>query len=166
LTDGKGRTVDFKNTVLIMTSNLGSQYLAENAFLDMREARMQVLEAVRAHFRPEFLNRIDEIIVFNPLSVQEIKQIVDIQIRLLQRRLEEKHIGLTITDAAKEVLAAEGFDPVYGARPLKRVLQKRVMDTIAMKLLAGEFAEGDHVVVDAQNGELVFSKRVEVEVVG
>ncbi|MDW8103959.1 MAG: ATP-dependent chaperone ClpB [Armatimonadota bacterium] len=166
LTDGKGRTVDFKNTVLIMTSNLGSQYLAENAFLDMREARMQVLEAVRAHFRPEFLNRIDEIIVFNPLSVQEIKQIVDIQIRLLQRRLEEKHIGLTITDAAKEVLAAEGFDPVYGARPLKRVLQKRVMDTIAMKLLAGEFAEGDHVVVDAQNGELVFSKRVEAEVVG
>ncbi|GIV17205.1 MAG: hypothetical protein KatS3mg022_2640 [Armatimonadota bacterium] len=126
---------------------------------------MQVLEAVRAHFRPEFLNRIDEIIVFNPLSVREIKQIVDIQIRLLQKRLEEKHIGLTITDAAKEVLAAEGFDPVYGARPLKRVLQKRVMDAIAMKLLAGEFAEGDHIVVDAQNGELVFSKRVEAEVV-
>ena len=166
LTDGKGRTVDFKNTVLIMTSNLGSQYLAENAFSDMQEARMQVLEAVRAHFRPEFLNRIDEIIVFNPLSVNEIKQIVDIQIRLLQKRLEEKHIQLTITDGAKEVVAAEGFDPVYGARPLKRVLQKRVMDTIATKLLAGEFAEGDHIVVDAQYGELVFSKRTEVEVAG
>lgn len=166
LTDGKGRTVDFKNTVLIMTSNLGSQYLAENAFSDMQEARMQVLEAVRAHFRPEFLNRIDEIIVFNPLSVNEIKQIVDIQIRLLQKRLEEKHIQLTITDGAKEVVAAEGFDPVYGARPLKRVLQKRVMDTIASKLLAGEFAEGDHIVVDAQYGELVFSKRTEVEVAG
>jgi ATP-dependent Clp protease ATP-binding subunit ClpB len=166
LTDGKGRTVDFKNTVLIMTSNLGSHYLAENAFLNMQEARMQVLEAVRAHFRPEFLNRIDEIIVFNPLSVNEIKRIVDIQIGLLQKRLADKHMTLTITDAAKEILAAEGFDPVYGARPLKRVLQKRVMDVIAMKLLAGEFTEGDHIVVDAQNGELVFSKRVEAEVVG
>jgi ATP-dependent Clp protease ATP-binding subunit ClpB len=166
LTDGKGRTVDFKNTVLIMTSNLGSHYLAENAFLNMQEARMQVLEAVRAHFRPEFLNRIDEIIVFNPLSVNEIKRIVDIQIGLLQKRLADKHMALTITDAAKEILAAEGFDPVYGARPLKRVLQKRVMDVIAMKLLAGEFTEGDHIVVDAQNGELVFTKRVEAEVVG
>jgi ATP-dependent Clp protease ATP-binding subunit ClpB len=166
LTDGKGRTVDFKNTVLIMTSNLGSHYLAENAFLNMQEARRQVLEAVRAHFRPEFLNRIDEIIVFNPLSVNEIKRIVDIQIGLLQKRLADKHMTLTITDAAKEILAAEGFDPVYGARPLKRVLQKRVMDVIAMKLLAGEFTEGDHIVVDAQNGELVFTKRVEAEVVG
>jgi len=166
LTDGKGRTVDFKNTVLIMTSNLGSHYLAENAFLNMQEARMQVLEAVRAHFRPEFLNRIDEIIVFNPLSVNEIKRIVDIQIGLLQKRLADKHMTLTITDAAKEILAAEGFDPVYGARPLKRVLQKRVMDVIAMKLLAGEFTEGDRIVVDVQDGQLVFTRRVEAEVVG
>ena len=166
LTDGKGRTVDFKNTVLIMTSNLGSHYLAENAFLNMQEARRQVLEAVRAHFRPEFLNRIDEIIVFNPLSVNEIKRIVDIQIGLLQKRLAEKQMTLTITDAAKEILAAEGFDPVYGARPLKRVLQKRVMDVIAMKLLAGEFTEGDRIVVDVQDGQLVFTRRVEAEVVG
>jgi len=154
LTDGQGRTVDFRNVVVIMTSNIGSQYLQEFGASD--EGKQAVMEALRAHFRPEFLNRLDEIIMFHPLSADQITEIVDIQLRGLRSRLEERDITLEVTDNAKRFLAAEGFDPVYGARPLKRAIQKEVQDTLAMKLLQGEFHAGDHVVVDAEHGELVF----------
>jgi ATP-dependent Clp protease ATP-binding subunit ClpB len=158
LTDGHGRTVDFKNTVLIMTSNVGSQYIQDLGLLDPQEMRSRVMEAVRQHFRPEFLNRVDEIIIFHSLTAEQIKQIVDIQINLLKRRLEERKITLVLTERAKEALAAAGFDPVYGARPLKRAIQRKVQDVLAQKLLAGEIKEGDTVEVDAApDGELIFT---------
>ncbi|MHB8993183.1 MAG: hypothetical protein ACYC66_16310, partial [Chloroflexota bacterium] len=119
----------------------------------------QVTEALRAHFRPEFLNRIDEIVTFHPLEMSHLKQIVEIQLKRLQKRLEEKKIGIELTDGAKDLLALEGFDPVYGARPLKRTLQRRVLDPLAMKVLQGEFKPGDTVVVDAQDGELTFKAK-------
>ena len=159
LTDGHGRTVDFKNTVIIMTSNVGSHFLQQMADQDQREAREGAMEALRATFRPEFLNRIDEIIVFKPLGREELKQIVDIQVRLLAKRLGERRITIQLTGAAKELLAQEGFDLVYGARPLKRVIQRRILDPLALMVLQGEFHEGNHVVVDAQNGEFTFSRQ-------
>ena len=140
LTDGQGRTVDFKNTVVIMTSNLGSHHFREVA--DPDKVRALVLEELRQQLRPEFLNRIDEVIVFRPLGLEEIKQIVDIQAAHLRKRLAEKRITLELTDAAKAVLAKEGFDPVFGARPLKRTLQRRVQDPLALRLLEGEFQPG------------------------
>jgi ATP-dependent Clp protease ATP-binding subunit ClpB len=156
LTDGKGRTVDFKNTVVIMTSNLGSEYLSG----DVTEgARRQVQDALRLHFRPEFLNRVDEIIFFHSLGREHLKQIVDIQISALVRRLEERKIHVQLTDAAKERLVREGYDPTYGARPLKRTIQRRVLDPLAMRVLEGEFREGDTVTVDASEGDtLRFAK--------
>ena len=159
LTDGHGRTVDFRNTVVIMTSNLGSHYFRELG--DPEKARPLVLQELRTHLRPEFLNRIDEIIVFQPLRLEEIKQVVDIQARHLQRRLAEKRIALELTDAAKALLAAEGFDPVFGARPLKRTLQRRVQDPLALRLLEGEFQPGDTVRVDASGDQLTFTRIVE-----
>jgi ATP-dependent Clp protease ATP-binding subunit ClpB len=159
LTDGQGRTVDFKNTVIIMTSNIGSQYLTDLGIGDEEALQARVMEAMRAHFRPEFLNRVDDIVIFHSLSAAQIKQIVDIQLELLRKRLAERKLTLELTDAAKQALAAEGFDPVYGARPLKRAIQRRVQDTLAMHLLAGEFHEGDHIIVDATpGGELVFER--------
>jgi ATP-dependent Clp protease ATP-binding subunit ClpB len=159
LTDGKGRTVDFKNTVVIMTSNLGSQYLAD----DVTEgARRQVMEALREHFRPEFLNRIDEIIFFHALDRDHLKQIVDIQLAGLTRRLEDRKIHVQLTDAAKEQLVREGYDPTYGARPLKRTIQRRVLDPLAVRVLEGEFVEGDAVEVDAGPDGLRFAKRLAV----
>ena len=159
LTDGQGRTVDFKNTVIIMTSNVGSELyqLGRAAGADMDRVREQVTEALKAHFRPEFLNRIDEIIVFHPLEMSHLKQIVEIQLRRLEQRLAEKRISLKLTEAAKELLAREGFDPVYGARPLKRTIQRAVLDPLALKVLEGEFKPGDTVVVDAVNGRLAFA---------
>ncbi len=162
LTDGQGRTVDFKNTVVIMTSNLGSQYLAEQsvdggAVSEGTERR--VLEALRAHFRPEFLNRFDEIIFFHALGRDHLKKIVDIQVRGLMKRLEERKIHVELTDAAKEQLVREGYDPAYGARPLKRSIQRRVLDPLAMRVLEGDFLEGDTVVVDAGADALTFEKR-------
>jgi ATP-dependent Clp protease ATP-binding subunit ClpB len=155
LTDGKGRTVDFRNTVVIMTSNIGSQFLAG----DLTEGvRRQVTEALREHFRPEFLNRIDEIILFHPLDREHLKIIVDIQIAGLMKRLEERKIHVRLTDAAKEQLVAEGYDPIYGARPLKRTIQRRVLDPLAMRVLEGDFREGDTVTVDASRDGLVFEK--------
>ncbi|MHB0870906.1 MAG: ATP-dependent chaperone ClpB, partial [Chloroflexota bacterium] len=144
LTDGQGRTVDFKNTVIIMTSNVASELylLGRETGADMTQVREQVTEALRAHFRPEFLNRIDEIVTFHPLEMSHLKQIVEIQLKRLQKRLEEKKIGIELTDGAKDLLALEGFDPVYGARPLKRTLQRRVLDPLAMKVLQGEFKPG------------------------
>jgi ATP-dependent Clp protease ATP-binding subunit ClpB len=159
LTDGHGRTVDFRNTVVIMTSNLGSHHFREVA--DPDKARPLVLEELRRHLRPEFLNRIDEVIVFRPLGLDEIKQVVDIQAAHLRKRLAEKRIGLELADGAKALLAREGFDPVFGARPLKRTLQRRVQDPLALKLLEGELLPGDTVRVDARGDELTFTKVVD-----
>jgi ATP-dependent Clp protease ATP-binding subunit ClpB len=159
LTDGKGRTVDFKNTVIIMTSNIGSQWTQDPGARDYEEMRRRVLDALRAHFKPEFLNRVDEVIIFHPLSFENIKEIVEIQLRNLRRRLTDRKISLTLTERAKEFLAKEGFDPVYGARPLKRAIQRFIQDPLALKILQGEFSEGDTVEVDAnQKNELLLSK--------
>jgi ATP-dependent Clp protease ATP-binding subunit ClpB len=163
LTDGKGRTVDFKNTVVIMTSNLGSAFIiertvAEGGTVD-EGTRRQVMEALREHFRPEFLNRIDEIIFFHALGREHMKRIIDIQIGGLTRRLAERKIHVTLTDAAKEQLVREGYDPAYGARPLKRSIQRRVLDPLAMRVLEGDFLEGDTVVVDAGPDALTFTKQ-------
>jgi ATP-dependent Clp protease ATP-binding subunit ClpB len=163
LTDGRGRRVDFTNTVVIMTSNLGSQYLAEQALragVITEGVRREVLDALRAHFRPEFLNRIDETIVFHPLGRDHMTRIIEIQVMRLMRRLEDRKIHVSLTDAAKDQLVSEGYDPAYGARPLKRTLQRRVLDPLAIKVLEGEFREGDTVVVDAGEPELTFAKQV------
>ena len=156
MTDGKGRTVDFKNTVLIMTSNVGSQWIQELAGKDDVDMEGKVMDTLRSTFRPEFLNRIDEIIIFNALGPEEIKKIVSIQMGLLSKRLEESKITLKLSDNAKEFLANTGFDPVYGARPLKRTIQHLIQDPLAMKLLEGSIKEGDHVEVIAEDGKLVF----------
>jgi ATP-dependent Clp protease ATP-binding subunit ClpB len=156
LTDGQGRTVDFRNTVVIMTSNLGSHYFREIA--DPEKVKPLVLEELRRQLRPEFLNRIDEIIVFQSLGLSEIKQVVEIQLAQLQKRLADKRITLELSDAAKAVLAREGFDPVFGARPLKRTIQRLVQDPLALRLLEGEFQAGDTVRVDALGDALTFRK--------
>jgi ATP-dependent Clp protease ATP-binding subunit ClpB len=149
LTDGQGRVVDFKNTVLIMTSNVGSRHYAEGN--DMEKL---VLEDLRQQFRPEFLNRVDEIIIFHQLWIEHIKQIVDIQLARVVKRLADQRIALTVTDAGKAVLAREGYDPVYGARPLKRVIQKQVLDALSLRILTGDFKEGDRIKVGAaKSGE-------------
>jgi ATP-dependent Clp protease ATP-binding subunit ClpB len=155
LTDGQGRVVNFTNTVVIMTSNAGSQFLMEGISQDIAEER--VLGALREQFRPEFLNRIDEIVVFQRLGREEIDRIVEFQLAGLAKRLLERDITITLTDAAKRTIADEGYDPAYGARPLKRVIQKRIQDQLALRLLKGEFTDGDHVEVDADDeGLLVF----------
>jgi ATP-dependent Clp protease ATP-binding subunit ClpB len=158
LTDGQGRTVDFRNTVVIMTSNLGG-FLFADPGSSPEERTEKVMAEVRATFRPEFVNRVDEIIVFQPLGRDEIAQIVDIQVRMLQRRLEGRKLAIGITDAAREYLTNKGFDPTYGARPLKRLLQREIQDVLAVKLLSGELAEGDEVEVDADGGGLTFGVR-------
>jgi len=158
LTDGQGRTVDFKNTIIIMTSNLGSQVIQELGGRDDDKMRQMVMEAVRAHFRPEFLNRVDEILIFHTLSLAQIKQIVEIQLKRLESRLVEKKLSLKVTDKAKEFLAKEGYDPVFGARPLKRAIRRLLQDPLARRLLEREFAEGDTITVDAARGELIISK--------
>ncbi|HLH79009.1 MAG TPA: AAA family ATPase, partial [Chthonomonas sp.] len=163
LTDGQGRTVDFRNTVVIMTSNIGSHIIQELALTDPALMRQRVMEAVQAHFRPEFLNRIDEIILFKSLTMEEIREIVEIQLGLLRKRLAEKKISLTLTPKAREAVALAGYDPVYGARPLKRAIQRLIADPLAQKLLAGEFREGDHILVDANaEGVLSFQRAPEV----
>jgi ATP-dependent Clp protease ATP-binding subunit ClpB len=165
-TDGQGRTVDFKNTVLIMTSNLGSQFITELAGKNDEEMERRVTEALRAHFRPEFLNRIDEVIIFHSLQESQIEKIVDIQLARLDKLLAERKITLTLTEGARRFIAQHGYDPVYGARPLKRAIQKYLQDPLALKLLAGEFHEGDHIVAEVGKvqvgkgaGELVFRKK-------
>ncbi len=158
LTDGHGRTVDFKNTVVIMTSNIGSQWIMDLGEKDYEEMRRRVMDAVRAHFKPEFLNRVDELIIFHSLGLAQIKAIVEIQVKKLEQRLSEKRIQLKMTEKAKEWLAKEGFDPAFGARPLKRVIQKEIQDKLAMKLLEGKFKEGNIITADLDDrkGELVF----------
>jgi len=158
LTDGKGRTVDFKNTVIIMTSNIGSREIQEAAAEgDEAKMRSRALEVLRDHFRPEFLNRIDDIVMFHPLTQEQLTAIVDLQVRQLGRRLEEHHIQLVLTDQAKQQLARTGYDVVYGARPLKRMIQREILNPLAMKLLDGTLKEGQTVRVNAVDGGLVFS---------
>jgi ATP-dependent Clp protease ATP-binding subunit ClpB len=140
LTDGQGRTVDFRNTVVIMTSNI------------------RTADALREFFRPEFLNRIDEVVEFKPLSREQLSEIVELQLARLRTRLAERGLQLELTDAAKEVIAEAGWDPAYGARPLKRALQRLIENPLALRLLEGDFGEGDTIRVDAQNGELVFTR--------
>jgi ATP-dependent Clp protease ATP-binding subunit ClpB len=156
MTDGKGRTVDFKNTVIIMTSNVGSQWIQELAGRDDAEMEKRVTEALRATFKPEFLNRLDEIVFFNPLGKEEIKKIVDIQMSLLNRRLVESKIAIELTSQARDLLASTGFDPVFGARPLKRTIQHLIQDPLAVKILEGSVKEGDRIMADVENGTIVF----------
>jgi len=154
ITDGQGRTVDFKNTVIIMTSNIGSQFITEE---ESREARSRlVMDALRQHFRPEFLNRVDEVIIFDRLSEDDLKKIVEIQLGRLTKRLEQQKIMLDLSDSAKELLAREGYDPVYGARPLKRTIQKEILDPLSLDILEGKFHEGQRIRVDAKDGALDF----------
>jgi ATP-dependent Clp protease ATP-binding subunit ClpB len=157
LTDGHGRTVDFKNTLIIMTSNLGSQFMMQED-LDEGEIREKVSQLLKEAFRPEFLNRVDETVIFNRLGPTQIKQIVSIQLGHLQRRLAGRKLELTISDHVREYLAREGYDPVYGARPLKRAIQRLVQDPLARRLLEGEFQEGDRIRVGLQSGEIVFAR--------
>ena len=156
LTDGKGRKVDFKNTVIIMTSNIGSSYLQAEALRagkDFEEARRQVLSALQQHFKPEFLNRVDDIIVFNPLGKEQLKQIVELQLEHLRTLLADRHITLELTDAARELLFTEGYDVNYGARPLRRAIQRLIQDPLALKILDGEVLHGDQVKADADARE-------------
>jgi len=159
LTDGQGRTVDFRNTVIIMTSNLGSQiiqeYAGEQNYAKMKSA---VMEVVQQSFRPEFINRIDDIVVFHPLGSKQIRAIVDIQLLYLKKRLLERNMDLVLDDAARDLLGEAGFDPVYGARPLKRAIQQQIENPLAQRILQGEFMPGDRIRVSAQDGELGFSK--------
>jgi len=156
LTDGQGRTVDFTNTIIILTSNLGSQYLAAlTDDEDVAKVEPQVMEVVRSHFRPEFLNRLDEIILFHRLSAAHMGPIVDIQVARLGKLLEDRKISLELTDAARAWLGRVGYDPVYGARPLKRAVQKHLQDPLADKILSGEIVDGATVYVDEGEGALV-----------
>ncbi|MGE3759905.1 MAG: AAA family ATPase [Pseudobdellovibrionaceae bacterium] len=156
LTDSQGRTVDFKNTVVIMTSNLGAHALMDSGLSD-KEKEKAIQEALRGHFRPEFLNRIDETVIFKPLAKEQIKDIVRIQLVDVEKRLEEKKITMNVSDAALEYLGNRGFDPLFGARPLKRVVQSELLNVIAKKIISGEFKAGTKISVDAKNGSLVIS---------
>ena len=156
LTDGQGRTVDFKNTVIIMTSNIGANYL-QAVRLDNREefyqATEQVMDELRSTFKPEFLNRVDDIIVFKPLGKEELTRIIELRLNDLRRLLAERKISIELTGAARELLFSEGYDPAYGARPLKRAAQRLIQDPLALKILDGEVLHGDHVLVDADKKE-------------
>ncbi|HWN16255.1 MAG TPA: AAA family ATPase, partial [Candidatus Dormibacteraeota bacterium] len=157
LTDGQGRTVDFRNTVVIMTSNLGSHFFREEK--DPARVRGLITDLLKQALRPEFLNRIDETVIFQPLGRKEIASIVEIQARYLVKRLADRRITLELTPGARELLAREGYDPVYGARPLKRTIQRMIQDPLALELLNGTFGEGDTVVVDAKGDTITFRKR-------
>ena len=161
LTDGQGRVVSFKNTIIIMTSNVGSQFIAGAGVEGFNEeSRKQVMEALRSSFRPEFLNRIDDVVIFQPLGLEDIERIVDIQLKDVRSRLANERMTLELSEAAKQSLALDGLDPVYGARPLKRLIQRRVVDQVANLIIAGELHEGDTVLVDTdENGNLVARKK-------
>ncbi len=157
LTDGHGRTVDFRNTVVIMTSNLGSQMIQELAGEEhYDEMKAAVMEVVGQHFRPEFLNRVDDMVVFHPLTQEQIAEIVGIQLQYLEQRLADRDMRLEMSDAAVAKLAEAGYDPVYGARPLKRAIQQRIENPLAQAILAGGLGPGDVVKVDVDDGEIVF----------
>uniref|UniRef100_UPI0025A6573B AAA family ATPase n=1 Tax=Turicimonas muris TaxID=1796652 RepID=UPI0025A6573B len=159
MTDGQGRTVDFKNTVIVMTSNLGSQEIMNRQGEDPVEIKEAVMEQVKKHFRPEFINRIDEIVVFNALDEKAIREIARIQIRKLAKRMEAQNIGLEVSDAALDEIGKVGFDPLFGARPLRRAVQEYLENKIAINLLKGQYAPGDIVDVDYQDGKFIFSKK-------
>jgi ATP-dependent Clp protease ATP-binding subunit ClpB len=159
LTDGQGRTVNFKSTVIIMTSNIASQEIQELSGRDEAALRARVMAALRTNFRPEFLNRIDDIVVFHALTAKELESIVEIQLQRVRHLLTDKHMQLELTAAAKHLLAREGYDPAFGARPLKRVIQRDILNPLAMRLLDGSLNEGDTVTVDARDGELIFSSK-------
>ncbi len=165
LTDGQGRTVDFKNAVVIMTSNLGSpiiqEYFNEGNVSAKEHAQMEarVRMELKGHFRPEFLNRVDDIIIFHSLSEEQLATIVDIQLGRLEKRLAQQQLTLSVDKAAKKLLAKEGYDPQFGARPLKRAIQEQILDPLAMKLLSGEFKPGDQIKATAHDGQLVFQKK-------
>jgi ATP-dependent Clp protease ATP-binding subunit ClpB len=165
LTDGHGRTVDFRNTVIVMTSNLGSHVIQEKAgeenYAEMKDA---VMDIVAQHFRPEFINRIDDVVVFHPLVREQIRSITTIQVATLSARLHERDMSLALTAAALDSLGEAGFDPVYGARPLKRAIQQQLENPLAQQILAGQFGPGDTIVVDLVDDQLSFGKRGEDEV--
>ncbi|MDI6810536.1 MAG: AAA family ATPase, partial [archaeon] len=152
---GHGRTVNFKNTVIIMTSNIATPFIQE---LKGKELADKVMEVLKMNFRPEFLNRIDETVIFNPLGKNEIKKVVEIQLRYLQERLAEKKIAISASDGVKELIASKGFNPVFGARPVKRTIQRMLEDPLSMKILDGEFREGDTIKADVLDGTIVFSR--------
>jgi len=156
MTDGHGRTVDFKNTIIIMTSNVGSQWIQTHTGSERTEMEESVTEALRASFKPEFLNRIDEIIIFDNLTPEQIAQIVEIQMARLGKRLAEKNIRLNLQENAKAFLAAKGYDPVYGARPLKRALQQYIENPLAMQILNGEISESAHLQANVKDDQIVF----------
>jgi ATP-dependent Clp protease ATP-binding subunit ClpB len=157
LTDGQGRTVDFRNCVIVMTSNLGSQMIQEMAGEEQYDRmKAAVMEVVGSHFRPEFINRIDDVVVFHPLGREQIRAIAGLQVNILQRRLQDRDISLQLSDAALDLLGEAGFDPVYGARPLKRAIQTQLENPLAQEILAGRFGPGDAIEVDVQDGQLVF----------
>jgi ATP-dependent Clp protease ATP-binding subunit ClpB len=156
MTDGHGRTVDFRNAIIIMTSNVGSHWILDLSAGDRQEMEKRVMEALRAGFKPEFLNRIDDIIIFHNLTPEQLNVIVDLQLERVKKRLEDQHITLELSDAARTLLAQEGYDPVYGARPLKRVIQKNIENPLAMEILQGSLGEGDRVLADVEGGEFVF----------
>jgi ATP-dependent Clp protease ATP-binding subunit ClpB len=156
MTDGQGRTVDFKNTIVIMTSNIGSQWIQQLAGSDREEMENKVTEALRAHFKPEFLNRIDETIIFKNLSVEQLIEIVEIQFKKLRGRLAERKIDLVLSDAAMSFIAEKGYDPIYGARPLKRVIQQYIENPLSMDILKGRVKDGDHVNADVDGDQIVF----------
>ena len=156
MTDGHGRTVDFKNTILIMTSNVGSQYIQELGGLRYGEMVERVMDALRSHFKPEFLNRIDETIIFHNLSQEQLGEIVDIQVERLARRLAEKNIDLVLSQSAKAFVAEKGYDPVYGARPLKRVIQKVIENELSLEILNGNIREGNRVSAERKGDRIVF----------
>jgi len=157
LTDGQGRLVNFKNAIIIMTSNIGSDLIMN--IEDRKEIEQKIHETMKTFFRPEFLNRVDEIVVFNRLDKEHIRQIVDIQLHTMQQRLKDKYISLDVSDEAKDLLGERGYDSAYGARPLKRIIQKNIQDPIALRLLKGEFKEKDHIVVEIMDGEFTFTKK-------
>ncbi|MCD6420137.1 MAG: AAA family ATPase, partial [Synergistetes bacterium] len=165
LTDSQGHTVDFKNTVIIMTSNLGSEYIQklQEEGTDFEVVRRKVLDVLRGHFRPEFLNRIDEIIVFHPLDRGHMEKIIELIMKNLNKRLEEKKIRIELDDTVKELLLEEGFDPVYGARPLRRVIQRRIENPLARAILSGSISSGHVVLIKLQHGELVFEQKEEIK---
>ncbi len=156
ITDGQGRTVDFKNTVIIMTSNLGGQFILDSD-LSSTEQERRVMEALRGHFRPEFLNRVDEIIIFDRLTGDDLKQIVTVQLSSLMKRLAAKKLTLDLNEDARELLARDGYDPIYGARPLKRTIQRQILDPLSMEILEGRFKEGDHIVAEVRDNGLMFT---------
>jgi len=161
LTDGQGRTVDFRNVILVLTSNLGSQFLVD-PLLSQEAKRDAVMGAVRSSFKPEFLNRLDDVVLFDPLSIEEIGRIVDLQVEALGRRLADRRLTLDVTPAAREWLALEGYDPAYGARPLRRLVQKQIGDQLARAMLSGDVKDGQTVVVDREGDSLTVSSRATV----